>query len=398
MLERINSRIGDYRDLAGLSTDDLIKRYGSGGRDIQELRRELQAIALEEMQIDAAKAGQSLAEGMSAKGIQDLFEERDRRTSRTGRGANYAGYQAIIGSIGSAGTYDEQIAGIRELQDDLKAATGGIGAMTKEQLAFYSTLSETLDTLRQLKAVAEGIPQDIRDQADAAAKSYIERRKITTGLQREIDLSDAILRFGERSAEVEALRMEQAQAVLEARLKEKGFLPQIIEQVLELNRIEMERAKAIRDAEAARDWRGQVSQLQAQAEITRAIVAHGRDSLEVKKLQIAAEREQMELMLAQQSWSEEQKAGYRAAWEAQNGLSSADPFGALAASGDYLRQADLRLGKLRLEQQLLGQSEAVRTRTTGVSIASPATISPASLRGRGRTSSTLSPSSITWRG
>jgi hypothetical protein len=362
VLDRINSRIGDYRDLAGLSTDDLIKRYGSGGRDIQELRRELQAIALEEMQIDAAKAGQSLAEGMSAKGIQDLFEERDRRTSRTGRGANYAGYQAIIGSIGSAGTYDDQIAGIRELQDDLKAATGGISAMTKEQLAFYSTLSETLDTLRQLKAVAEAIPQDIRDQADAAAKAYIERRKITTELQREIDLSDAILRFGERSAEVEALRVEQAQEVLEARLKEKGFLPQIIEQVLELNRIEMERAKAIRDAEAVRAAGVQISQLQSEATIGQAILTYGRDSLEVKKLQIAAQRALFEEMLATQDVSEEIKATWRAAWETANGLSAADPFGSLAASGDYLRQADLRIEKLRLEQQLLGQSEAVRTR------------------------------------
>ncbi|MBN8190407.1 phage tail length tape measure family protein, partial [Salipiger thiooxidans] len=362
VLERINSRIGDYRDLAGLSTDDLIKRYGSGGRDIQELRRELQAIALEEMQIDAAKAGQSLAEGMSAKGIQDLFAERDRRTSRTGRGANYAEYQAIIGSIGSAGNYDDQIAGIRELQDDLKAATGGIGAMTKEQLAFYSTLSETLDTLRQLKAVAEAIPQDIRDQADAAAKAYIERRKITTELQREIDLSDAILRFGERSTEVEALRMEQAQEVLEARLKEKGFLPQIIEQVLELNRIEMERAKAIRDAEAVRAAGVQISQLRSEATIGQAILTYGRDSLEVKKLQIAAQRALFEEMLATQDVSEEIKATWRAAWETANGLSSADPFGSLAASGDYLRQADLRIEKLRLEQQLLGQSEAVRTR------------------------------------
>ncbi|WP_226557874.1 phage tail tip lysozyme [Salipiger thiooxidans] len=362
VLDRINSRLDEFGDLASRGTDDLIERFGSAGREIQTLQRDLQSLALEELLLDAAKAGDELTNSMSAKGIQDLFDERDRRTSRTGRGANYGSYGAMIGDIGNADTVDNQIAAITDLLETLKDATGGIQGMTAEQQEFYRESLRVLEILQRIKAATEAIPQDIRDQADAAAKAYIERRKITTELQREIDLSDAILRFGERSAEVEALRMEQAQEVLGARLKEKGFLPQIIEQVLELNRAEMERAKAIRDAEAARDWRGQISQLQAQAEITRAIVAHGRDSLEVKKLQIAAERDQMELMLAQQSWSEEQKAGYRAAWEAQNGLSSADPFGSLAASGDYLRQADLRLEKLRLEQQLLGQSEAVRTR------------------------------------
>jgi hypothetical protein len=362
VLDRINSRLDEFGDLASRGTDDLIERFGSAGREIQTLQRDLQSLALEELLLDAAKAGDELTNSLSAKGIQDLFDERTRKISKTGRGANYATYDAMIGDIGNAGAVDSQIAAITDLLETLKDATGGIQGMTAEQQEFYRESLRVLEILQRIKAATEAIPQDIRDQADAAARAYIERRKITTELQREIDLSDAILRFGERSVEVEALRVEQAQEVLEARLKEKGFLPQIIEQVLELNRVEMERAKAIRDAEAARDWRGQVSQLQAQAEITRAIVAHGRDSLEVKKLQIAAEREQMELMLAQQSWSEEQKAGYRAAWEAQNGLSSADPFGTLAASGDYLRQADLRLGKLRLEQQLLGQSEAVRTR------------------------------------
>lgn len=362
VLDRINSRLDEFGDLASRGTDDLIERFGSAGREIQALQRDLQSLALEELLLDAAKAGDELTNSLSAKGIQDLFDERTRKISKTGRGANYATYEAMIGDIGNAGAVDSQIAAITDLLETLKDATGGIQGMTAEQQEFYRESLRVLEILQRIKAATEGIPQDIRDQADAAARAYIERRKITTELQREIDLSDAILRFGERSAEVEALRMEQAQEVLEARLKEKGFLPQIIGQVLELNRAEMERAKAIRDAEAVRAAGVQISQLQSEATIGQAILTYGRDSLEVKKLQIAAQRALFEEMLATQDVSEEIKATWRAAWETANGLSAADPFGSLAASGDYLRQADLRIEKLRLEQQLLGQSEAVRSR------------------------------------
>ncbi|MAC79252.1 MAG: hypothetical protein CML66_14455 [Rhodobacteraceae bacterium] len=99
---------------------------------------------------------------------------------------------------------------------------------------------------------------------------------MTAELEREIALSEAILQFGEHSAEVEALRADQADAVLDARLKEKGWLQRLIDQVRELSRVERERAQAVEDAAAARDATAQISQLHAEAEINRAIVAQGQ--------------------------------------------------------------------------------------------------------------------------
>lgn len=365
VLERISGRVDDYKDLAARTTDDLIERYGSAGREIQKLQRDQRTLAMADLRSDTQDLAKTITETLSSRDIRLEIAPPNRGFSRRGRDNLFDQIKASLEGIGTSGNVEGQITSVQDLLALMDQATGGIGTLTPDQddlRELYRQLTQALENLMRMRGISQDISQTIKDQADAAAKAYIERRKMTAELEREIALSDAILQFGEHSAEVEALRADQADAVLEARLKEKGWLPRLIDQVRELSRVERERAQAVEDAAAARSANAQISQLRAEADINRAIIAYGRDSVQVKTLQIAAQRQLLEQMLATQDISEELKATWRAEWEAANGLASADPFGTMAASGEYLRQSDLRIERLRLEQQLLGQSEATQAR------------------------------------
>ena len=211
------------------------------------------------------------------------------------------------------------------------------------------------------RAALEG---KIAADADAAAE---KRRKtqseIFDDLRRQEELSTAILQYGENSAQVEETRARHAREVLRHRLEEQGMLPGLIALILRLTQAEQDRAKEIKEAARARQTDGMLAELRAGAEINRAIVIYGEDSLQVKRLQIEAEREAYVRSLETLDVSRQKKEELLAAWDAARGLASADPFGTQAFAGNYLRDQQERIDKLRLEQSLLGQSEVIQKRT-----------------------------------
>lgn len=203
-------------------------------------------------------------------------------------------------------------------------------------------------------------------QAAEGALAARDRRQameaVFTDMRRQEELSRAILQFGEDAAEVEEIRGRHADEVLRARLEELGMGPLLIDMALALAGAERDRAQAIREATAQHSANDMLADLREEAAINAAILAHGADSLQVKELQIAAERRAFEATLATLQVKKAVKEELRAAWEAARGLASADPFGSLAAGRDYLRGQQERIERLRLEQGLLGQNEEVRTR------------------------------------
>jgi hypothetical protein len=200
------------------------------------------------------------------------------------------------------------------------------------------------------------------DSEAAQARRQRAQVDIFTDLGRQTDLSNAILRYGEQSAEVEAVRARQAWDVQEARMQELGLAPQMIALAQTLFNYERERANAIKAAAVAKQTDDLLDDLRSEAEINQAIVKYGEDSVRVKELQIAAERRAFEQTLATMQVTEEMKGHLREAWEAARGMASADPFGALAKAGSYLRDQQERIDKLKLEQSLLGQNEAIQKR------------------------------------
>lgn len=215
----------------------------------------------------------------------------------------------------------------------------------------------------EAKEAQAALEAQIAADAERAAQSRQKAQDdYLADLHRQEELSIAILRYGENSAEVEAVRAAHAQDVLRARLEEKGYLPEIVAEALKLTEAERERANAIKAAGAARKADDLLASLREEAQINQAILAYGQDSLQVKELQIAAARREFEQTLATMQVSEQIKTQLREAWDIARGMSATDPFGVLASSGDYLRDQQQRIEQLKLEQSLLGQQEATRSR------------------------------------
>lgn len=206
---------------------------------------------------------------------------------------------------------------------------------------------------------------DVDQQAERAAA--VDRRRkaeqqVLAELDRQEELSATILRFGEHSAEVEAVREMHAREIYEAQLRQAGLAPQLVQAAVDQLEAEQARQRLIRQQAEDRRAGDLLAELREEAAIGRATLAHGRDSVEVRRLQIAAERRVFEVMLDTMRATEAYKDELRAAWELARGLGSADPFGDRTAAREYLLAQGERIERMRLEQALLGQSEAARRR------------------------------------
>lgn len=217
-------------------------------------------------------------------------------------------------------------------------------------------------SVREQQALA-----DFESARAAEAQVAETRRQASIGavigeMTQQLSLSDAILSYGENSLQVEELRASQARDLQLARLEELGAGEDVLAQARQLLEADRRRVMAIREAATARRVDDMMAELVREAEIRRAILQHGEDSLAVKKLQIAAERDAYAQQLAAMEISEITRRNMMAQWEAARGLASADPFGVLGAGRDLMQDQQDRAAQLRLEIDLAGQSAAVRER------------------------------------
>ncbi len=261
-----------------------------------------------------------------------------------------------------------------EQQAELSRATLQFGESSAEVEAVRARHARAaLDIQLREMDVAKGSAEEKRAvaalDADLAASADLraqarqkESDALVADLTRQGELSTAILQYGKDSAEVEALRARHAREVNDERLKEMGLAPGLLAQAQKLFAAEQQRTRQIKDGEAGRKADQMVAGLREQAEINRAIALYGRDSLQVKELQIAAERRAYEESLKTLGVSAERKRQMMVEWEQAKGLASADPFGQIAAAREMQRSQRERVQQLKLEQALLGQSEAVRAR------------------------------------
>ncbi|TKD17960.1 hypothetical protein FBT96_12520 [Rhodobacter capsulatus] len=122
--------------------------------------------------------------------------------------------------------------------------------------------------------------------------------------------------------------------------------------------------KALKDTRAPYDL---ADDLEMTKKIAEATAQYGADSLEVKRLQIEAERQDFEAKLRDMTQlTEAHKQQLRDLWESSKGLSSADPFGLVAAGRELYRSQAQTVGQLQLELSLVGQSETVRRRVLAI--------------------------------
>ncbi|WP_152003052.1 phage tail tip lysozyme [Roseobacter sp. TSBP12] len=218
------------------------------------------------------------------------------------------------------------------------------------------------DSVRERNTLAELEKAQVAEVKLRAAEREKSITATLTGLSDELTLSQSIISYGENSVEVERLRTEQARQTLAIRLKEIGATEDQIVQAEELLKKQREAAQEVKTQKAEKEAGKTLTDLRAQADINAAILQYGKDSLEVKRLQIEAARAEYVQSLATMQVSEATKANLLAQWDITKGMKGIDPFGTLSSAQSILQAQTKSIAKLQLEQSLIGQSEATKRR------------------------------------
>ncbi|MGK7729477.1 phage tail length tape measure family protein [Marinovum sp. F03] len=364
-----NNIATNYRNLGAANSYNDFERRATELKELAE-SGDIEAVNKALVELQQAMAGGGSFTGMKQE-LRDLWAE----LSKTGIGV--AKLEAIFNGSAKAAAIEHQIDKMVEgysRQSELAEVAlrfGEDSAQVDEvrarqarealrlKLEEMDVDEQSADAVRARAALEEKLAADAAAAQDRRIKAHAD---VISGLTQQLELTTAIQRHGADAAEVEALRAQHAWEVQEARLQEMGLGPQLIAQAQELFDLERQRAAEIRKAASAKQAADLLADLREEAEINAAILRYGEDSLQVKELQIAAERRAFEQSLATMQVTEQLKEELLATWDAARGMASADPFGSFAAARSYIRDQQERIDKLQLEQSLLGQNEAIRSR------------------------------------
>ncbi|AFK66561.1 hypothetical protein RHZG_00055 [Rhodobacter phage RcNL1] len=271
--------------------------------------------------------------------------------------------------------------GIAQMQaaKDLKDAIGSISDTIDDMASWGVVDLRTLE--KQFNLTSYGAAQVgaaiqkyqfASTDAERAAAAQEIAKAIKKAQYNADGASEAALTFGANVAKValEALRVkgtsEQIDALLKSVSKADIGAPYktAAEKAKELKDLTGDVMKALKDTRAPYDLS---DDLEMTKKIAEATAQYGADSLEVKRLQIEAERQDFEAKLRDMTQlTEAHKQQLRDLWESSKGLSSADPFGLVAAGRELYRSQAQTVGQLQLELSLVGQSETVRRRVLAI--------------------------------
>lgn len=335
-------------DIKGVISDLLALKAAMSGNgavtdmseELQKLLRDLSEASFATAEFEAAWNGTAKAEAITRQIGEMVRGDRERAE--------------IAEATLKFGERSVEVEAIRA--DHIRAAVEA----KLEAMGVDKASDEAVDA----RAAAErAIAADRELSADARMKA---EQSLLDDLARQAQVSTAILKYGEDSVEVDAVRAGHARDILQQRLTEAGMLPGLVTLAGQLTEEEQKRVAAIKAANAARSADRMMAELTDQAAINAATVAYGENSLRVKELQIAAERRLFEESLKTLQVDEARKDQLRQQWELTNGLASADPFGRLAAARDRDRSHAETLDRLELELRLVGQTATARNRALAI--------------------------------
>ncbi len=321
--------------------------------------------------------------GEQAKTLDEALGDLEKSTSAIDRALKEArkGTSELSEDFGvgakKARELNLAMLGVAQMQaaKDLKDAIGSISDTIDDMASWGVVDLRTLEkqfNLTSYGAAQVGAAIQKYQFASTAAEKEAAAQEIAKALEKAQynadGASEAALDFAAAvgKAAIEALRLkgytEQADALAQ-KLKESGIdapYKSAAEAAKELKDLLGDVMRALKDTRAPYDLADDLKMTQRIAEAT---AQYGADSLEVKRLQIEAERQDFERQLRDMTQlTEAHKQELRERWEAAKGLSSADPFGLVAAGRDLYRSQAQTVGQLQLELSLVGQSEAVRRR------------------------------------
>lgn len=272
----------------------------------------------------------------------------------------------------------DQMAREQGQQTELAIASRLYGENSGAALALRARHArEALETRLREMDIDERSAEAIRQRGALEARlsaeqklAWEERQKsgeaILADLTRQGEVSAAILTHGETSAEVDAVRARHAQEIQQQKLLEAGHGTELIAQAQTLLAAEQARVAAIKAQEGGRSADRLLGEMRDQHAIQRARITHGENSLQLRELEIAAERRLFEESLRTLQVSEARKEELRQQWELTNGLASADPFGRVAAGQTRDRDHAAALARMQLELRLVAVGATERARALAI--------------------------------
>lgn len=190
-----------------------------------------------------------------------------------------------------------------------------------------------------------------REEAQQLAAVGRARSLIATERERA-ELAEAILMYGERSAQVDYIRTAQAMAAVEAKIRELG----IDRAGVEANEMRVESVRRLINEEAARQLAVQTaaaamqSGLQAEINLRTVAARHGEDSLAYQAAQAVAAREAYEAQLDAANVTGSLKANLLSAWDNARGIAGVNLAAGIWAAVQAASVLDAQLANIRLAE------------------------------------------------
>lgn len=223
----LEASVKSMAEQGDVSLEDLKKKYGEVTPEVIRLNKEMADLAGVQGILAATAALQALkaeTEGSwwaafndkalsDAGTVADMLQVRMQQPAGDGMSIEtnplVTRFQDAVTEASQAKGWDAQIAAVREVQDVIIEAAGGIDKMTLKQSELLAKMQATEAALRQQKALHEGAVS-AEERANDAARAKIEV------LQTEATIRAASLKYGEDSVVVANLRLEAERAAYHA--------------------------------------------------------------------------------------------------------------------------------------------------------------------------------------
>lgn len=196
-IEAVNDAVSRWRDESGQSLDDLRDRFGAITPEIVAMQREMTQLRIAEIMQEADAAARQLADTMGQGALATAGGDLRRLFLESGivlGTSQMREFKAALDAVGTATGIGEQLAAVEALRERFAQITGGIGAMSEGQRAFYATLLDTEDALRAA-AVATGEVANETDVAAAAAAELATRAQAIVAAISSADGSRLVAAF-----------------------------------------------------------------------------------------------------------------------------------------------------------------------------------------------------------
>ena len=365
--DAVTDMTGSVREFGSQSkrtAADIVSDFGAINPVLVEMQRNLTALAQTRSLLDLRQTFQSLRGELSgdyfntgSQEIADLLGVDAYRRDRPSKVASapVAAFQRELKALQTAEGPSSQLEVVRRLEQQLVAAAGGIDQMNAAQLTYYDSLIATESAIERIVAAQAQAQRQAIDLARATGtentrmggptvvdvakpsdpgKGFQDARDLLAAGREEVELARLKLAYGEQSAEVRAEEARQANAAVEAKIRELGIGRDSLQaqQMRGQEAIRQALAEAARIAAARTAADQMLAQHQQEARIVELTARWGADSLEVAYARAAAERQVYEAQLAAQGISGELADDLMDAWDAARGVAAINMAAGIAAA------------------------------------------------------------------